>query len=1107
MRPAAVGEILLQKATSPLVDESELQAVLAAAKAAAATGAVSLVGDAWRTVRLLASAARCTLQAGRGDLALPLIKTAFELCPEPFRRLASLLSEQGAEDGCALARSMLAVASLQDGERDIPAVVCTALMVWQGALTATASKSSCVGGFLRFSHVAGQIFTELARDTSTLEKISACWLYNTLAFADRVGNAKTVSFYLMQEIYNETHPPDLREITECELVCAAGKNACLRMGLHGSEVVAKWDRLCTALYAEGCALLHAAQEEVRRRASRATSILRETFAMESTYYLSEFRRPLHLSPEEATLLREAAVGKDLCVPRETFTLLRVACALRHFSGGGEHASAGGFPVASVSSVVAIALRHRYTDIAAELLRAGSSPRLGDGALLLWGRELESLLGGAAKVSGGRGVNCTARERVAAHAHAHAAEPGPLLHEISQEWCATDVLHLLATAEALEDMLPAGLTMIRGDKALGRQLLGDKVVPSFVLDGLSRLITRLVDEGDLPLARCFLPLLAGICERLPSQSNLLVTLHAIAAFAQGCFNDDADERWTAVVSALLPLLPPRLSGMTPPYRQTKSVVVGRTFSTRRCVFDALGGTPPLGTAVQRHCQLQVRLTGDCKGVRLVRSGSVEGATPWEKILPVGKALLDVVANMLEIEVQNRRHLGAAPCKDAPALEEEEEEPSRATEAVSSSEVERQSGQARAEWWRQRYAFDGALQKVVAKMQSDEIFGCWRVAMCGDLSPSCLLELEKVAAKLLEGIEAPAHHMSDVTLLLAGLPFLVAHRDAGSHVLFSPSHGSAEGTCASCDAVLHSLSAALEMELLKHGIAAASTDVFAVSRDACLCALTNMWNAMPAPRSSNSGHRDVRALSRTPLYLVLDNELHSLPFEGMDVLRAGNVARVPTPTFISTSGVRSVFFRGGLVYCVIDPAGVMPKTSKRLLPVCQRSGWTTNTHAMSSGQLMQELYSSRAKLYVYIGHGRGESLVHRGELYERFPEPDEFPAVFLMGCSSAHMESGSSHDSYGMPYAFLHAGCPLFLGCLWHVTDGEIDRLTKRLLLLLAGDDVDDGLGPLPPPRSVGEALALARRACKLPFLTGCAAVLYGINLSLQHDEADGKETTL
>ncbi|RNF12813.1 separase [Trypanosoma conorhini] len=1099
MRPAAVGEILLQKAKSPLVDESELRAVVAAAKATAAT-TVTLAGDAWRTVRLLASAARCTLQAGRGELALPLITTAFELCPEPFRRLASLPNEREAVDGPALAHSMLAVANTQGSESDLPAVVCTALMVWHGALAATASKSSCPRGFLRFSHVAGQILTELTSDTSTLEKLGAYWLYNTLVFADRAASTKAVAFYLLHEICDETQPPDLRAAAECGLLGASGRNACVRMGLHGPEVIARWDRLCTTLYAEGCALLHAAQEELHRRASGATTILRDAFAAEATYYVSDFRRPLHLPPAEATLLRATALCEDLCVPRETFTLPRVACILRRFSGRAARAPCGGFPVASVSSVVAIALRHRYADIAVELLRAGPAPGLGDGSLLLWGKELEVLLDGAAGDNSGERVNCAPRGRTAAHTHA--GGPSPLLHEVSQEWCATDVLRLLATAETMEDMLPAGLTLIRGDRTLGRRLLGDKLAPTFVLDGVSRLVTRLVDEGDLPLARCFLPLLAGICARVPSQANLLVTLHAIAAFAQGCPINDADARWMGVARALLPLLPPRPAGLAPPYRQTKSVVVGRTFSSRRRVFDALRGTPPPGTTVQDHCQLQVLLTSDCASVRLIRSSSAEGATPWEKTLPVGRALLDVVARMHEIEAQNRRHLDAAPCNEVPAVEKAGEgRPSRAAEAVGDSEVERQSRQARENWWVQRYAFDGALQKLIEEMQSDEIFGCWRVAMCGDLPLACLLELRKVAAKLLHDVAAPAHHVSDVTLLLAGLPFLAAHRDAGGQVLFSPSHGAAEGTCASCDAVLHRLSAALEMELLKHSIAAASPGVFVAARGACLCALTELWNAVSAARSSSSPHRDVGALARASVYLVLDNELHCIPFEGMDVLRAGNVARVPTPTFVSTSGARSLLLGDGVVYCAVDLAGVMPKTSRRLLPVCQRSGWKTNTHAMPPGQLMQELYSSRAELYVYVGHGKGERFLHRGELYERFPDPDQFPAVFLMGCSSACMESGYSHDSYGMPYAFLHAGCPLFLGCLWHVTDGEIDRLTKRLLLLLAGADVEDGLGSLPPPRTVGEALALARRACKLPFLTGCAAVLYGVNLPFQSAAAD------
>ncbi|RNC30949.1 separase, partial [Trypanosoma cruzi] len=289
---------------------------------------------------------------------------------------------------------------------------------------------------------------------------------------------------------------------------------------------------------------------------------------------------------------------------------------------------------------------------------------------------------------------------------------------------------------------------------------------------------------------------------------------------------------------------------------------------------------------------------------------------------------------------------------------------------------------------------------------------------------------------------------------------------------PSHGSAEGKCASCDEVLCNLSGALEIELLKNGIAAPSTGLLSVLRGACLCALATMCKTISVACESELGHLDLFSLSRSSLYLVLDNELHALPLEGMDVLLTGNVARVPTSTFISTSKAESLDICDGGVYCVIDPAGDMPKTSKRLLPVCQRTGWKTSTQSVPCGKLMHELYSYRAKAYFYVGHGKGERFLHRGELYERLPDPEEFPAVFLMGCSSAYMEGGASYDSYGMPYAFLHAGCPLFLGCLWHVTDGEIDRLTKRLLLLLAGEAVNDGDGAsLLPPRTVGEALAL------------------------------------
>lgn len=1095
MKPTPCGQLLFSKAKCPLADATELQTVLEDAKEAAAAGGV------WRTVRLLVSAARCTLRAGRGDLALPLVTTAFELSPEPFSGLASLQREDGTGDSCAVVHSFPAAAELQKEEGDVPAVLCTALMVWHGALASAVSPSSCPRDFLRFSHVVGHILTTLTLDAVVFGSLSVCWFYNTLTFFHRSNNARAVASYLLEELHDEVPLVELKETSDWRLVCSVGKNACVRAGFCGPQVMTMWNRLCVTLYTEGCALLQAAQEDVCRHASGAIEILKAAFDGESTHYLPHFRRLPRLSPHDVTRLCDIAVGTNLSVTRETFTPFRMACWLRCLAEKRESASPVNFPLASLSSVVALALRHRYNDIAAEILRVGLAASSGDDPPLLWGEELRALLDRALEPAEGGGKDADCGRRWRAAAQQDASEPLQLLHEVAQGQSAADLLPALVLSESLDELLPIALAVIRGDEAFGCQLLGDKIAAPLFFDGLTRLILCLVDEGDLPLARCFLPLTAGICERMPSQANLFATLHAIAAFVQRFPQDiDADDQQQNVAAAFRSFIPPRRPGASPPYRQTKAAVVGRTFSSRRRVFESFCKNTPLSANTSCHCQLQVLFTRDYEGVRLLRKGSVEGAMQWEKVLPVGRTLLRMVARMREIELENRRHLDAASKKKKTSLLAGEQP--CAAEEFADVEIEGPNKEERDEWWKKRYTLDRALKEVVETMQSDEIFGCWRLAMCGDLPPSCLSELESLAARLLQEISAPARHVADVTLILAGLPFLSARCSLDDRLWFSPSHGNTGITCASCDEVLLCISQALENELIKQDIAKSSSGVVNTSRWASRCALSILWTAAACEQQQGSEHRDLLGLPRTPLYLVLDNELHCLPFEGVDVLWTSSVARVPTAAFVSTTNTRSTALGDGLVYCAIDPSGVMPKTLKRLLPVCQRNGWKVRGQNISSGKLLHEIYLSQARLYVYVGHGKGEHLLHREELYERFPDAEKFPAVFLMGCSSAYMDSGSSYDCYGMPYAFLHAGCPLFLGCLWHVTDGEIDRLTKRLLLLIAGEKVDGVNQCARFPMTVGEALVLARRACRLPFLTGCAAVLYGINLPLQGGELRG-----
>ena len=65
--------------------------------------------------------------------------------------------------------------------------------------------------------------------------------------------------------------------------------------------------------------------------------------------------------------------------------------------------------------------------------------------------------------------------------------------------------------------------------------------------------------------------------------------------------------------------------------------------------------------------------------------------------------------------------------------------------------------------------------------------------------------------------------------------------------------------------------------------------------------------------------------------------------------------------------------------------------------------------------------------------------------------------------------------------IFSSSPALVGCLWDVTDGEIDRLCHALLKHLLGDEAT----PLP------SLVAASRSVCKLQWLTGASAIVYGM----------------
>jgi len=118
----------------------------------------------------------------------------------------------------------------------------------------------------------------------------------------------------------------------------------------------------------------------------------------------------------------------------------------------------------------------------------------------------------------------------------------------------------------------------------------------------------------------------------------------------------------------------------------------------------------------------------------------------------------------------------------------------------------------------------------------------------------------------------------------------------------------------------------------------------------------------------------------------------------------------------------------------------------------------------------------ELFVYCGHGDGRALLPGPEL-RGLPR---CAVSLLMGCSSGALRPHGGLAPSGTPLHYLHARCPALVANLWDVTDGEIDRLCDHLLDRCAGEGGE-----------LLTALAQARGACRLRFLTGAATVCYGV----------------
>lgn len=83
-------------------------------------------------------------------------------------------------------------------------------------------------------------------------------------------------------------------------------------------------------------------------------------------------------------------------------------------------------------------------------------------------------------------------------------------------------------------------------------------------------------------------------------------------------------------------------------------------------------------------------------------------------------------------------------------------------------------------------------------------------------------------------------------------------------------------------------------------------------------------------------------------------------------------------------------------------------------------------------------------MFIGHNNGSKYYSDDKL---FSLPRVHPLCMLMGCSSLRL--GVRHDviSISTGHYLILKGSPLLVGCLWDVSDADLDRMTKKLLEII------------------------------------------------------------
>lgn len=219
--------------------------------------------------------------------------------------------------------------------------------------------------------------------------------------------------------------------------------------------------------------------------------------------------------------------------------------------------------------------------------------------------------------------------------------------------------------------------------------------------------------------------------------------------------------------------------------------------------------------------------------------------------------------------------------------------------------------------------------------------------------------------------------------------------------------------------------------------------------------------------------------THTVLVLDSATTQFPWENISSLCGRSVSRVSSLQVLSQ--LLDTPEPAGSPYYILNPGGDLPKTQDRFEDALAPFKGVVGKPP-SESEWLKALKSS--SVMIYMGHGGGDKYIRNSSISKL----ERCCPTVLLGCSSGVIREAGEFEPWGIPMAYMSAGCPSLVANLWDVTDKDIDKFGRQFLTRwgVLEEDGSEGVS-----MDCSMALAHSRNECLLRYLNGAAPVLYGI----------------